>query len=148
MIIYLLNIRIYLIRCCSFFLVSLYIISLTYISIPNVSAIREGPLSNIVSIVKPASCKISINPLEISSSSNLSSFFLFTVSTISIDNDENGGEDSDNCKVESFTTIMDLLFLASYISELLLLLLLFSSFTASNHIDNIIYNPLFIKFRF
>src|SRR5829696_8699565 len=75
MIIYLLNIRIYLIRCCSFFLVSLYIISPTYISIPNVSAIREGPFSNIVSIVKPASYKISFIPFEISSISNLSSFF-------------------------------------------------------------------------
>jgi hypothetical protein len=45
--------------------------------------------------------------------------------------------------LESFTTITGLLFLASYIVELLL-----SSFTASNHIDNIIYNPLYIKFRF
>jgi hypothetical protein len=77
-------------------------------------------------MVKLAFCNISINPFEISTSYNLSSF-LFTVSHISIDE-----IDSDDCKVESFTTIMGLLFLILYISELFLLLLLslLSSFTA------------------
>ena len=50
-----------------------------------------------LSTVKPALCKISINPFEIYSSSNLSSF-LFTVSSIFIDDDD---EDSDNCELES-----------------------------------------------
>jgi hypothetical protein len=75
-----------------------------------------------LSMVKPAFCNISINPFEISTSYNLSSF-LFTVSPISIDDDYDE-IDSDDCKVESFTTIMGLLFLILYISELFLLLLL------------------------
>ena len=55
-----------------------------------------------LSLVKPTYCNISINPFEIRGSSNLSSFFLFTVSTISNDADYNG-INSNDCKVESFT---------------------------------------------
>jgi hypothetical protein len=61
--------------------------------------------SNIFSTVKPASCKISINPFEISTSSNLSSL-LFTVSAIFIVDDDDDGVDSDNCELEFFTTII------------------------------------------
>jgi hypothetical protein len=51
--------------------------------------------------VKPASCKISINPFEISTSSILW-FFLFTVSSLFIDDDNEEEKDSDNCEVEPF----------------------------------------------
>jgi hypothetical protein len=49
----------------------LYIISPTYGSIPNFSAISEGSLSNIFSIVKSLICKISTIPFGISISSSL-----------------------------------------------------------------------------
>jgi hypothetical protein len=53
------------------FSVSLTIISPTYWSIPNFSAISEGSLSNIFSIVKPLVCNISTIPFGISISSIL-----------------------------------------------------------------------------
>ncbi|HET8858030.1 MAG TPA: hypothetical protein VFM28_10930 [Nitrososphaeraceae archaeon] len=76
-------------------MVSSNIICATYSSIPNFSAICEGSLSNIISIVKPLVCNNSTNPFGISRYSNLSSFQIAIFGNCDDDNDDN--DEMDEC---------------------------------------------------